>query len=137
MTIQFRLSKISLPQFAILNDVEAESLNVEYEVHFSVNKIQNKILCTFKIVYKNDSDVVMQMIAECYYQIAPSSWSMLIKPDGNIVIPAEFLQHLGSLTVGTARGILYARCYDTNLEKHLLPLINLTELITGDMIVEG
>lgn len=136
MAIQFKLNRISIPQFAILKDEAfANPLRVNYEVNFSIDDQIKSIRNTFKISYFNGEEPVMVMIIECYFDITPESWKEMTQENGNIVIPASFLQHLATVTLGAARGAQFAKTEATNLNSYIIPLMNLTEVVKNDMVV--
>ena len=136
MAIQFRLNRIRIPQFAILKDeVFTNPLRVDYEVNFSIDDQIKSIRNSFKISYFNGEDPVMVMIVECYFDVAPENWKEMTQENGNIVIPAGFLQHLATVTLGVARGAQFAKTEATNLNNYTIPLMNLTEVVKSDMIV--
>ena len=136
MAIQFKLNRISIPQFAILKDEAfANPLRVDYKVNFSIDDRIKSIRNTFKISYFNGEELVMVMIIECYFDVTPESWKEMTHENGNIIIPAGFLQHLATVTLGAARGAQFAKTEATNLNNYTIPLMNLTEVIKNDMVV--
>ena len=86
MPIQYKLSKIENPQFAIIKEDEIENLNVDFEVNFSISSPVNSIRCSLKAVYKNGDDAVMQIVVNCYFTLSPESWQSLTNENKNIVI---------------------------------------------------
>ena len=135
MPIQFKFLRIDVPQFAILVD---ESVNgpfgISSEVNFAIGG-KNIIKCTLKIVYLKETQPVTQLVVDTFFGIEESSWKEMDK-DGNIIIPAGFLQHLAALTLSTARGIQYAKTTEMGISNYIIPLTNLTEIIRDDMIVQ-
>lgn len=74
MAIQFKLHRISIPQFAILKDEAfANPLRVNYEVNFSIDDQIKSIRNSFKISYLNGEEAVMVMMIVCYFDVAPQS----------------------------------------------------------------
>ncbi len=134
MPIQFQLLRIEVPQFAILAN---KPVNGPFRVNFDINFATSKervIKCTFKIVYLKEAELVTQLVVDTIFSIAEESWEEM-KKDGKIVIPTGFLQHLAVISLGTARGIQYAKTEAAGLNNDLIPLINLTEIITSDLVV--
>lgn len=136
MPIQYKLSKIENPQFAIIKEDEIENLSVDFEVNFSISSPANSIRCSLKAVYKNGDDAVMQIVVNCYFTLTSESWHSLTNEDHNIVIPKGFLQHLASITLGAARGIQFAKTESSELNKYIIPLVNMTATIKEDMVVD-
>lgn len=134
MALQFQLVKIDAPQFAIINDNEFTSpLKINFEINFAVDNNISSIKNTLKVVFLNSNEAVMQIVVECYFAVSKESWQEMTKPDNSIIVPVGFLQHLATITMGTTRGILYARTVDTNLNNYILPLINVTEMVKDDL----
>ena len=128
MALQFQLVKIDAPQFAILNDGEfTNPLQINFELNFAVDSSFTSI--------KNSSEPVMQLVVECYYAISKESWQEMTQENNTIIVPVGFLQHLATITVGTTRGVLFARTVETNLNKFVLPLVNVTEMVKKDMVI--
>lgn len=137
MALQFQLVKIDTPQFAIINDGEfSNPLQINFELNFAVDSSFTSIKNALKIVFLNSSEPVMQLVVECYFAISQDSWQEMTQQDNTIIVPVGFLQHLATITVGTARGVLFARTVETNLNKYVLPLVNVTEMVKNDMVIK-
>ncbi len=137
MALQFQLVKIDAPQFAIINDGEfSNPLQINFELNFAVDSSFTSIKNALKIVFLNSSEPVMQLVVECYFAISQDSWQEMTQQDNTIIVPVGFLQHLATITVGTARGVLFARTVETNLNKYVLPLVNVTEMVKNDMVIK-
>ena len=135
MPIQFKLLRIDVPQFAILVDGTVNGpFGINFEVNFSLGD-RSIIKCSFKIVYLKEGLPVTQLVVDAFFGIEESSWKELEK-DGEVVVPAEFLQHLAALTLSTARGIQYAKTTELGINNYISPLTNLTEIIKNDMVVQ-
>ncbi len=52
-------------------------------------------------------------------------------------MPKNFAQHIGVITVGTARGILHTKTEGTILNSLIIPSINVLELVPNDIIIGG
>ena len=136
MALQFQLVKIDAPQFAILNDGEfTNPLQINFELNFAVDSSFTSIKTTLKAVYLTSSEPVMQLVVECYYAISKEGWQEMTQENNTIIVPVGFLQHLATITVGTTRGVLFARTVETNLNKFVLPLVNVTEMVKQDMVI--
>lgn len=134
MPIQFQLLRIDVPQFAIL---ATKPVNGPFRVNFDINFATSKnhvIKCTLKIVYLKEADIVSQLVVDTIFAIAEESWNEM-KNDDKTIIPVGFLQHLAVISLGTSRGIQYAKTELAGLNNDLIPLINLTEIIKSDLIV--
>ena len=134
MPIQFRLLRIDVPQFAILtNEAINGPFGINYEINFALGD-KHIIKCVMKIVYMKDSSPITQLMVEAFFAVEDSSWKEFEKED-SIVVPAGFLQHMAALTLGTARGIQYAKTMGIGINNYMIPLTNLTEIITKDLVI--
>lgn len=135
MNIQFQLIKIDAPQFAVIKDSEfSNPLHVNFEANFAVDNNVTSIKNTLKVVYSDSSVPVMQLVVECIYAVSSESWSEMKKPDVHYVIPVGFLRHICTITIGTTRGILYEKTAATNLNKYVMPLVNVVDMVKEDMV---
>ena len=135
MPIQFKFIKIDVPQFAILVEEAVNGpFGISSEVNFAIGD-KNIIKCRLKIVYLKETQPVTQLVVDTFFAVEESSWKAMEK-DGNIIIPAGFLQHLAALTLSTARGIQYAKTTEMGISNYIIPLTNLTEIIKDDMVIK-
>ncbi len=70
----------------------------------------------------------------CYYDIAPEGFKA-IREEG--IIPVDFLRYMGSVSVGTIRGVIHAKTEGTVLNPVVMPPVNLEEMIQTDLQFEG
>ncbi len=77
----------------------------------------------------------MQIVVDCYYEILQESWKEMTDSTGKIKVPSGFLLHIASITIGSARGILYTKTEGTILNNYIMPLINMSNAVKEDMIV--
>lgn len=135
--LEYKLLGIDTPQFAILKDEPFDHpLQIENNINFAASNPAKTLKAAFQTTYKDGEDIVMKMITELVFELSEDSWNSLKKEDGSIVIPKDFLWHLGTLVIGAARGALYAYTKNTNLNNFTLPLFDLTAIITKDMVVK-
>lgn len=135
MAVQFKLTSIAVPQFAILTEQEfSDPLNIDYRFDFSVEGSVHALRCEAIITYVDKGVIVMKIVVRCDFSIEPDSWEGL-KKDGTLVFPAGFLQHLASLSVGTARGVFYGKTEGTIHNRFFIPLLDVSKAIKGDMVI--
>lgn len=135
MSIQFKLLKIDVPQFAILaEDGVSGPFGINFEVNFAIGG-KNIIRCSLKVIYLKETTPITQLVVDTFFGIEESSWKEMEK-DGNIIVPAGFLQHLAALTLSTARGIQFAKTIEIGINNDFIPLTNLTEIIKEDLAIK-
>ncbi len=134
MPIKFKLQRIDVPQFAILVD---KTVNGPFRVNFDINFATSKdhvIRCSLKIVYLKEAELISQLVVDSIFSIEKESWEEMSKGD-KLVVPSGFLQHLAVISLGTARGIQYAKTESAGFHNELIPLIDLTKIINKDLII--
>lgn len=76
--------------------------------------------------------MVLELTA--YFGIAPEGVAEIQKKS---LVPVDFLRYMGTIVVGTARGIIHAKTEGTVLNSVVLPPINLVEIIKEDLVVKA
>lgn len=133
MAIQFRLTRIEVPQFAILTDNDfSDSMDINYGFEFSISDDTTSLRCDATASYIDGDTPVMKIVVRCEYFIEQSSWNSL-KTENGLTFPAGFLQHLATLTVGTMRGVYYGKTEDTIYNRFFIPLLDVNQAIKEDM----
>ena len=133
MAIQFRLTKIEVPQFAILTDKEfSDSMGINYGFEFSVSEDTTSLRCDATASYIDGDAPAMKIVVRCEFFIEQRSWDSL-KTENGVTFPAGFLQHLASLTVGTMRGVYYGKTEDTVYNRFFIPLLDVNQAIKEDL----
>lgn len=138
--LQFVLSGISTEKFLIHYTPNFENGDVDFstQVQFFSDIETKTINYKIGLVFNQNQQTFLTFDACCSFTISPSSWSVLVgKQKNKIVIPQGFATHLAIITVGTVRGILFARTENTLLNALIVPTINLTEIIKSDVIIEN
>lgn len=133
MAIQFKLTKIEVPQFAILTEKEfSDSMGINYGFEFSVSEDTTSLRCDATASYIDGDVPVMKIVVRCEYFIEQKSWDSL-RAENCLTFPAGFLQHLASLTVGTMRGVYYGKTEDTVYNRFFIPLLDVNQAIKEDL----
>lgn len=140
-TPQFRFSfqGIKVEQFAVFeeNYNAKKDIEISLEVEFKVNLEGEQIGVFLTIEYNQGKHKILIITASCHFKIEDGSWNSLLQADGSkIVIPKQFTAHLAMLSVSTTRGVLFAKTDGFFCSQFILPLINVTEMITQDAIFE-
>lgn len=132
MTIPYTISQIKTPQFAIFPDkfVNGEKATMKVSVTFGVPKDLQQIKCSLDIQFLQSDILLLTTVIECYFHISPEGIENIRKA-GNI--EKDFLRYMGTIAVGTARGVIAAKTENTVLNSLVLPPINLIEIIKEDM----
>lgn len=136
--IKFNLLKINTEEFAKFE--ENFELNVEqknnYSFGFNFDNNKRLLFWGFEIESSCNSNLFLKGKFSFVFQFSIDSWESLKQKD-QIVFPKNLIAHVSMLSVGTIRGILYEKLskLSTPLSNYILPLINLSEIITEDVVI--
>ena len=139
-SIGFALEGITIEQFAIIEASfkKGEKVALGADVKFGLND-ENKVISTFfNVSFLQNGTPFLILAIECYFNVEENAWDSFFGNENNMLtIPQGFASHMAMLTVGTARGILYAKTEKTYFKKFLLPTLNVNELIKQDVVFES
>lgn len=135
MKIPYRIEQIATKQFAMFPEkfVNGKPVEIKAAHNFGLQKNLSVVRCTTRVQYFQDQELLMMLEVACCFGISPEG-TISIKKERKI--PAEFLQYMASIVVGTARGIIHAKTAGTVINHIVLPPINLTNVIRDDMLIE-
>ena len=135
MQIEFTYSHIKIDQFAAFNGITGQrpfGFQTSGEIQTGCNSEARTIVVTVLSNVKLDGQLLLTVKVSSYFDISPDSWDEL-EEDGFVVIPKDFLYHIGGLAVSTTRGIVYAKTEGTDLANYIMPLIYMDQVIHSDM----
>lgn len=73
----------------------------------------------------------------CIFKIADESWNDVFDAaETKVTLPKGFAAHLAAVAVGVARGVLHAKTEQTILNRFMIPLINVAENFTEDIVLK-
>ena len=134
--VGFSLQGIKTEQFAVFS----ENFNLKKEVsfgtglEFKIDQINKQIGVFFEVEFTQGKKVFIKISVSCHFKIKQESWKAFLIDTDNLKIEKGFLCHLAMLTLGTTRGILFAKTEGTEFSKFIIPTINIHEIITEDAI---
>lgn len=135
MEIKFKYAAIKIDQFATFNYPGlslAANFSISGEVQTGNNYEAKSIMVTVSSNYKVGDNLVATIRVTSVFTIENESWENM-KNGGFIVVPKEFLYHIGGLAVSTTRGILFAKTEGTDLNRFILPILHMDQVIKSDM----
>ncbi len=135
MTIPYRIVRIETKQFAFFPDLfkNGEQVEVMTSFGFSVSLERALIRCQSKFNYLQGDNSLLILEIATFFQIADEGVKEI---ESQGVIPIDFLRYMGTIAVGTARGIIHSKTEGTALNPVVLPPINLVDAIKDDLIVK-
>ena len=111
--MRFRMARINIDQFAILTDIVPNgSLEVNVTLSLKYSMDVRRIATSMSFVFGEESERILMLELTCEFEIHEEDW-----------------------TVGTARGILHCKTEGSQFNGIILPPVNVTELVTEDMIL--
>lgn len=133
--VEFSIAKVTTEQFAIIDKSfdEKEPINLNTNLRFAIDREERLIAIFTLFKFEQKASPFLMVEVCCQFLINVESWGAFIKEEGKIVIPKEFMTHLGMITVGTARGVLHTKTEGTKFNEFVLPTINVNELIKEDV----
>jgi hypothetical protein len=136
-SIGFSLVGITTKQFAIIAenyDVNDSKNTIQTTTDFGIDDVNKGIEVLLEIRFKQKKQFFLICQVACAFTIDNNAWERFFVVETNeIIFPRDFIMHLVVLTIGTIRGVLHTKMENTNLNKFVLPTLNVTELITKDI----
>lgn len=138
LSIPFALRAIETHQFAILEENYREESEGALMVGVNVGASDevSGVSIFFEVRFNFDDKPLVLLEIECQFEVEEEAFQQFLdRENDQIHIPKGFCQHLGVITVGTARGVLYEKLKDTEFDFILLPTIDLTVQLSEDVIL--
>ena len=135
MNLGFALKRITTEQFATFSeylDINKEA-QVGHSFQFSLNPQLQQVGVFASFDFKQHSSVIMKIVVSCHFGIGNNAWNSFV--EGNSVrLPLDFATNLFAITAGTTRGVLSSKTEHTPFSKFILPLLDVQNIITSDVI---
>lgn len=134
--VQFRMSRISVEQFAILvEEAPQAEIVVDSDVSFGVIPNKQVVVVKFNITFTHEDKKLLVMELHCYFNVRSEDWKKFEK-ENKVVISKDLLAHFAMHTVGTARGVLYCKTEGTLYNQFIIPPMNVAERIPEDIVID-
>ena len=138
LPINFSLIHIEDNQFSTFEemlDVE-KPIQQEIGLGFGVDVDNGAIAVSMEFVLHKGEKPLLKQNITCYFQISSEDFDNELKKEKEVVLPCNFGKHLAMLTIGTARGVLFANTKNTPFNKYLIGLINVDDMFNEDIYIE-
>jgi len=136
--IEFRLVGIKTDEFATFENEFSNDKEYVVNTNLAYSFYQNdKVVATHaKFIFMHIEKPVIVIAVSCFFNML--QWDDYFNNETNtLTMPKNFAQHIGVITVGTARGILHTKTEGTILNSLIIPSINVLELVPNDIIIGG
>ncbi|QXP74665.1 hypothetical protein H0I31_00695 [Tenacibaculum sp. AHE15PA] len=134
--VGFALRKINTEEFATIDKeiIEENELDVQLNINngFGINEENRLVACFFHLQFELEKSPIIILKLNCEFEIEENAWKGFIGAKNKLKFKKGFLQHLGVITLGTARGVLHSKTENTPYNKFFLPTINVIDIITKD-----
>jgi len=137
--IQFSLQGIKTEQFATFqeNYTPKKEIGIAVELELKLNQSIKQVGVVLTLHYDQSKKKIILLVLSCHFRIEDESWKNLVNIDNTLLtLPRDFVTHLSTLTVGTARGVLFAKTEGSFCSQFLVPLINVDSIVSQDAIFE-
>ncbi|MBX7240365.1 MAG: hypothetical protein K1X92_01355 [Bacteroidia bacterium] len=133
--VNFSLQKIITEQFAIFEENVEINNPSQFAVAFDFRLDDKKqiIGVSFRITFAQNNRPFLTLEVSCHFHTTEEAWKSFCQSD-QIIIPRQFIHHLCMITVGTCRGVLHSKTENTPLNRFILPLVNVVEMIKEDIV---
>ncbi len=133
--IGFILQGIKTEQFAVLaeNYNQKKEMGLGTEVQFKLDQTNKHIGVFIGFEFIQNKKVFIKILVSCHFKIKDESWDKFnnIKKN-NLNVPKGFLAHIAMITIGTTRGVLFAKTENTSFSKFIIPTLNVYDMINED-----
>ncbi len=137
--IPFSLQGIQTEQFAVFEehyDAKAK-VALSHTIQFRLEEIPKQVIVSIAFQFVQRKQTFLKIQVSCVFKIQDAAWGLLLEAHPREVrLPRTLIAHLALLTVGTTRGILFAKTEATPFSKFILPTLNLAETIQEDAVFE-
>lgn len=133
--IGFKLIHIKTEQFALLEDNYAANkpINITTSLEFKSNNEARMVGSFVDFTFELEKKLIIKIQVSCHFKIQNDSWKSFTKEATSaIIIPKGFLAHLAMLTIGTTRGVLFAKTEGTPFAEIIIPTIDVTTIVKKD-----
>ena len=134
--IRFKMFRISTGQFAILSEKAPQGeVNISTNIEMKPAKDGSAVQVCAKFSFKECEKQIMLLDVACEFLLNPDDIKA-ITTDSKVVIPKDILDYFIAQTIGTARGILHCKTEGTAFNGIILPPMDISKLLKGDMVVD-
>lgn len=133
--ILFHLQRIVTEQFAIIPEYLKDSGEVKINVAFRFGSIksQKMIAVLAKCTFEMEEKAFIILECNCQFKIEENWWEQHSNTDGSITFPRAFIIYIGTIAVGTLRGVLHSKTENTPYNNFVLTAVNVDSILTEDV----
>jgi hypothetical protein len=133
--VGFSLKKISKEQFALFeeNFIENIKVNLKTELQFKLDHKNYMVGSFVGFTFEQEKKPFLKIEVGCHFKLEENYWNSFIdEKKSKTIIPKGLLAHLAMITIGTTRGVLFAKTEGTSFNNFIIPALNIAEMIETD-----
>lgn len=137
--VGFFLLSIKTEQFAVFEEYYSpkKEVNLGTELQFKIDNQNKQIGVFLGFDFIQGKNVFIKINVSCHFRIEDNSWNGFInEKSGMLKVPKGFIAHLAMITIGTCRGVLFAKTESTPFSKYIIPTINVEEMVNEDVLFD-
>jgi hypothetical protein len=130
----FRLLGIQMTNFELFSELAGtgHELTIAAKLDWRVDPAARVIVAQLGLDYLAGNHRLVALSIENSFELELAAWEAACgSQHKTIELPRAFLMQLGSITIGTARGVLYAKTSDPGRTQYVLPLLDVGRLLTA------
>ena len=135
MGIGFALKGITTEQFATFSehlDINKEA-QVGHSFQFLLNPQLQQVGVAASFDFRQHESIIMKIVVSCHFRVGNDAWLSFI--EGNqVCLPVDFATNIFAITAGATRGVLSSKTEHTSFSKFILPLLDVQNIITEDVV---
>ncbi|MDM1041685.1 MULTISPECIES: hypothetical protein [Empedobacter] len=138
LPIPFKIVKVEENQFSVFEEtlVLEEPIQQQIGFGFGIDAESRIVVVSMEFVLHKQNQPLIKLEIACYFEIEPQKFQeKLVQADG-VVLPCSLTKHLAMITMGTARGVLFANTKNTEFNKFIIGLVNVDKMFTEDVHIE-
>lgn len=138
--IQFGFAKIETTRFSLNKALYDKDTVISFQSNIGFGIIPEHQILGISLGFQflhQEKQPFLDLELAFDFKIEEQSWKNFIdKNNVQICFPLKFATHLAVIVVGTARGVMHERIGNSELGKFIIPPVDLTQLIKGDIIMK-
>lgn len=137
LSIKFDIVHIEETQFSSFDNALDIDTAIEQQIGFGfgVDIEQNTIAVSIDFILRKENLPLLKESITCYFKIDKDDFNKQLNQGSSIVLPCGIGKHLAMITIGTARGVLFANTKNTPFNQFSLGLVNVDQMFEKDIVI--
>lgn len=135
----FRMADISVERFELFQALPevSDKLAIGAKLDWSLLLVSKSLAARLMIEYHSPNQLWAAFQVSVHFEIQQEGWNALLSNEvQEAAFLRPFLQKLGSITIGTARGILFEKTAQIGITPYLLPIMDASKLLAEKLVFQ-